>query len=72
MGKLFWLALADGSELVTAIGNRVLVYETATGDLRHSLRGHKVVDYPSLLLTHIRRFTNYTSAGKCILRLILI
>ena len=33
----------DGSELVTGIGNRVLVYETAAGDLLHSLRGHKVL-----------------------------
>lgn len=32
----------DGSELVTGIGSRVLVYETAAGDLLHSLRGHKV------------------------------
>ncbi|KAL3157461.1 hypothetical protein ABBQ32_011928 [Trebouxia sp. C0010 RCD-2024] len=31
----------DGSELVTGIGSRVLVYETAAGDLLHSLRGHK-------------------------------
>lgn len=33
---------ADGSELVTGIGSRVLVYETTAGDLLHSLRGHKV------------------------------
>jgi hypothetical protein len=33
---------ADGSELVTGIGSRVLVYETTAGDLLHSLHGHKV------------------------------
>ncbi|KAA6424241.1 MAG: intraflagellar transport protein [Trebouxia sp. A1-2] len=35
----------DGSELVTGIGSRVLVYETTAGDLLHSLRGHKDAVY---------------------------
>ena len=33
---------ADGTQLVTGIGSRVLVYGVAEGDLLHSLRGHKV------------------------------
>ena len=31
----------DGTQLVTGIGNRVLVYDAADGDLLHSLKGHK-------------------------------
>lgn len=31
----------DGSKLVVAVGNRVLVYDAAEGELLHSLRGHK-------------------------------
>ncbi|GBG34100.1 Intraflagellar transport protein 122-like [Hondaea fermentalgiana] len=39
----------DGNRLVAAAGSRVLVYESATGDLAHSLKSHKdtvyTVDY---------------------------
>ncbi|CAN0288205.1 unnamed protein product [Discosporangium mesarthrocarpum] len=31
----------DGSRMVVAVGNRVLVYDAADGGLLHSLRGHK-------------------------------
>ncbi len=31
----------DGSQLVVAVGNRVLVYDANDGDLVHSLKGHK-------------------------------
>lgn len=31
----------DGSKLVVAVENRVLVYDGADGELLHSLRGHK-------------------------------
>ena len=30
---------ADGSQLIAAAGNKVLVYETSTGTLLHSLKG---------------------------------
>ena len=30
---------ADGSQLIAAAGNKVLVYETQTGTLLHSLKG---------------------------------
>jgi hypothetical protein len=33
---------ADGTQLVTGIGSRVLIYDAATGDLVHALKGHKV------------------------------
>lgn len=44
---------ADGSELVTGIGSRVLVYETTAGDLLHSLRGHKVQKSCSFPLSQV-------------------
>lgn len=31
----------DGSKLIVAVENRVLVYDGADGELLHSLRGHK-------------------------------
>ena len=31
----------DGSQLVVAVGNRVLIYDANDGDLVHSLKGHK-------------------------------
>ena len=31
----------DGTQLVAAVGSRVLVYDAADGDLLHSLKGHK-------------------------------
>ncbi len=34
--------LADGSQLVAGVGNRVLVYDAVDGDLLHALKGHKV------------------------------
>jgi intraflagellar transport protein 122 len=36
------LALADGTQLIAGIGNRVLVYDATDGDLQHALKGHKV------------------------------
>lgn len=32
----------DGTELVAAVGNRVLVYQAQDGELLHNLKGHKV------------------------------
>ena len=31
----------DGSQLVAAVGSRVLIYDATNGDLLHSLKGHK-------------------------------
>lgn len=31
----------DGSQLVAAVGSRVLIYNAASGDLLHSLKGHR-------------------------------
>jgi len=31
----------DGTQLVAAVGSRVLVYDAVDGDLKHSLKGHK-------------------------------
>ena len=45
---------ADGTQLVTGIGNRVLVYGVAEGDLLHSLRGHKVSPQPITALITCR------------------
>ena len=41
----------DGSQLVVAVGNRVLVYDANDGDLLHSLKGHKDTVTGSPLLT---------------------
>mmetsp|Transcript_3049 Transcript_3049/g.4655 ORF Transcript_3049/g.4655 Transcript_3049/m.4655 type:complete len:1198 (+) Transcript_3049:84-3677(+) len=35
----------DGTQLVAAVGNRVLVYDAVDGDLLHSLKGHKDTVY---------------------------
>eukprot|EP00741_Cyanophora_paradoxa_P007206 tig00001094_g6972.t1 len=35
----------DGTQLVAAVGNRVLVYDAIDGDLLHSLKGHKDTVY---------------------------
>lgn len=35
----------DGTQLIAAVGNRVLVYDAAVGDLIHSLKGHKDTVY---------------------------
>ena len=35
----------DGTQLVTGVGSRVLVYDSTDGDLLHSLKGHKDAVY---------------------------
>jgi intraflagellar transport protein 122 len=35
------LFFADGTQLVAAIGNRVVVYDAVDGTVLHQLRGHK-------------------------------
>ena len=35
----------DGTQLIAAVANRVLVYDAAVGDMIHSLKGHKDVVY---------------------------
>ncbi|CAM9229049.1 unnamed protein product [Ascophyllum nodosum] len=45
---------ADGSRLVVAVENRVLVYDSTNGELLHSLRGHKDTVYT----------VNYAKDGK--------
>eukprot|EP00164_Ancoracysta_twista_P001588 GFYU01002082.1.p1 GENE.GFYU01002082.1~~GFYU01002082.1.p1 ORF type:complete len:1195 (-),score=419.63 GFYU01002082.1:77-3661(-) len=35
----------DGTQLVVAVGNRVLIYDAGDGDLLHSLKGHKETVY---------------------------
>ena len=44
----------DGSQLVTGMGSRVLVYDAVDGDLVHSLKGHKDTVY----------CVSYSSDGK--------
>ncbi len=46
---VYWV-LADGTQLVAGVGNRVLVFDAVDGDLLHALKGHKV-----LTLQHRRR-----------------
>jgi len=35
----------DGSQLIAGVGNRVVVYDAAVGDMIHSLKGHKDTVY---------------------------
>ena len=42
---LLVLFLKDGTKVIAAAGNRVLLYKADTGDLIESLRGHKDVVY---------------------------
>ena len=35
----------DGTQIIVAAGNRVLVYDATDGDLVHSLKGHKEYMY---------------------------
>lgn len=37
--------LIDGSRIIAAVGNRVLLYRASDGDLIESLRGHKDTVY---------------------------
>lgn len=42
----------DGTQLVAGVGNRVLIFDAADGDLLHALKGHKVwTDYMQLQYT---------------------
>ena len=45
--KLDWCCLltTDGSRVIAAVGNRVLLYKADNGDLIDSLRGHKDTVY---------------------------
>ena len=57
-----WLP-ADGTQLVTGIGSRVLVYGVAEGDLLHSLRGHKVSSQP---ITALMTCRHANQRGPCL------
>ncbi len=37
--------ITDGTKVIAAVGNRVLVYKADNGDLIESLRGHKDIVY---------------------------
>jgi hypothetical protein len=39
---------SDGSQLIAAVGSRVLMYDAADGDLLHSLKGFYVYTPPDL------------------------
>ena len=48
----------DGSQLVAAVGSRVLVYDAANGDLLHSLKGHKDTLYSVAYSRDGKRFAS--------------
>lgn len=67
----------DGSQMVVAIGNRVLVYDAADGDLLHQLKGHKNTVYCVAYAADGKRFASggadksviiWTSKAEGILR----
>jgi WD40 repeat protein len=41
----FFVVFVDGSKVIAAVGNRVLLYKADNGDLIESLRGHKDTVY---------------------------
>jgi len=47
-----------GTQLVAAVGSRVLVYDAIEGDLLHSLKGHKKVLYCVAYATDGKRFAS--------------
>ena len=49
---------ADGSHMVVAIGNRVLVYDAADGDIIHQLKGHKNTVYCVAYSSDGKRFAS--------------
>ncbi|KAG2430302.1 hypothetical protein HYH02_013779 [Chlamydomonas schloesseri] len=48
----------DGSQVVAGIGNRVLVYDAADGDLLHALKGHKDSIYCVAYAQNGKRFAS--------------
>lgn len=48
----------DGSQLVAGVGNRVLVYDAADGDLLHALKGHKDSVYCVAYASNGKRFAS--------------
>uniref|UniRef100_A0A7S3GCF1 Intraflagellar transport protein 122 homolog n=1 Tax=Palpitomonas bilix TaxID=652834 RepID=A0A7S3GCF1_9EUKA len=48
----------EGKQLIAAVGNRVLVYDPADGDLLHSLKGHKDSVYCVAYAANGKRFAS--------------
>ncbi|GBF97536.1 hypothetical protein Rsub_10459 [Raphidocelis subcapitata] len=48
----------DGSQLVAAVGARVLLYDAADGELLHSLKGHKAAVYAVAYAANGKRFAS--------------
>jgi len=48
----------DGTQLVTGVGSRVLVYDAVDGDLLHSLKGHKEAVYAVAYSRDGKRFAS--------------
>eukprot|EP00916_Digyalum_oweni_P016091 GHVL01026411.1.p1 GENE.GHVL01026411.1~~GHVL01026411.1.p1 ORF type:complete len:1233 (+),score=214.75 GHVL01026411.1:33-3731(+) len=48
----------DGSQIIVAAGNRVLVYDSADGKLLHSLKGHRDTVYAVTYSKHGKRFAS--------------
>jgi len=50
----------DGSQLLVAVGNRILVYDAKDGDLLHSLKGHRL---PVYCVAYSRDGQRFASGG---------
>ncbi|CAM6125866.1 unnamed protein product [Calypogeia fissa] len=48
----------DGTQLIAAVGSRVLMYDAADGDLLHSLKGHKDTVYCVVYCRDGKRFAS--------------
>lgn len=48
----------DGSQLLVAVGNRIVVYDVASGDLEHSLKGHRDYVYAVAYSRDGKRFAS--------------
>jgi len=57
----------DGTQLVAAVGNRVLVYEANDGDLLHQLKGHKNTVYAVAYSVCGKRFASGSADNSVII-----
>ncbi|XP_024523366.1 intraflagellar transport protein 122 homolog isoform X2 [Selaginella moellendorffii] len=54
----------DGSQLIAAVGSRVLMYDAATGDLLHSLKGGRMDRSPFIM--HVATLAGHKGAVYCL------
>ncbi len=64
-GSLSTHFFTDGSRIIAAAGNRVLLYKSDNGDLIESLRGFFKTSYNIIVICLINN-VNYRTQGSCL------